>query len=146
MPLAARPTHHGSHTKRGRSRDETTRLGDDTHSLWKLRERRPYRRAKTTDVLNGLPIVDGEPTADVERIERSELLFARGGDELGAGLQSLDVLGRIPGLRAHMERQAAHADAEVRRKSRERQQILRITTKLAREIAYRPRRPERHPQ
>src|SRR6185437_11454374 len=86
----------------------SSRLGDDAHALGQLVQRRTQRCAEATDVLHRFAVVDRKSAADVERIKRTELLPARGGHELGASMQRLDVFGRVARLRADMERQSAH--------------------------------------
>ena len=63
----------------------------------------------------GCAVVDGEAAADVERVEAAELLAPRQPQQLRAGLERLDVLGGIADLRADVERQPAHVDAQVGR-------------------------------
>ena len=93
--------------------DVAAGLGDHAHARGQLRQRRAQRRAEAADVLHRLRVVDGKAAADVERVERAEPLAARRGQQPRARLDGLDVLGGIGGLRADVEGQPAHVDAEL---------------------------------
>ena len=81
-----------------------------------LGERRAQRRTEAADVLHRLRVVDRKAAADVERVEARRASRARAAAmQLRAGLERLDVLGGIRGLRADVERQPAHLDAQVGR-------------------------------
>ena len=54
------------------------------------------RRAEAADVRHLLGVVDREAAADVERVERAELLAPRLRQQPGAGLDGLDMLERHP--------------------------------------------------
>ena len=126
--------------------DVAARLGDDAHARRQLGERGAQRRAEAADVLHRLRVVDREAAADVERVEAAELLAPRRRQQLRAGLERLDVLGGIADLRADVERQPAHLDAQVGRQARQRQQVLRVAAELARQVAHRAGRAERDAQ
>ncbi len=138
VTFAARATHDRGDTDRRRSDDVSARLRDDADSLRDLAQRGPERRAEPRDVLNRLRVVDREPPTDIERIEGAELFLPGRRHQLRAGMNRLDMLRRVHCLRADMKRQAANFDADLRGHSREPQQILRIATELARQIAHGP--------
>ncbi len=126
--------------------DVAAGLGDDLHAARQLRQGGAQRRAEAADVLHRLGIVDGKAAADVERVAGPEPLTARRRQEFRARLRGLDMLGGIGGLRAGVEGQPAHADAELGRQPRQRQHVLGVAAELARQVAHRPGTAERDAQ
>ena len=115
---------------RGRRGDEPARLGDHAHVRRQLRQRRADRRAELVDRHDGLVVGHRETAADVEHVERRQAGQQRLGDEVRAGLDRLDVLGRIGRLRTDVERQAAHAHAQPARRLDQAEHRARLAAEL----------------
>src|SRR5581483_5407921 len=77
VSLAPGAAHHRGEADGRGADDVATRLSDDADPLGQPGQSRAQRCAEAADVLHGLGVIDGKAPADVESVERSELLPAR---------------------------------------------------------------------
>jgi|GEM_PF-4602784 len=111
-----------------------TRLGDDAHVLRQTRERFADRRAELVDRHDLVVVRHRKTAADVEHVERRQAGEQRLGHQIRARTNRFDILGRIARLRAHVEGQAAHADAEAARELDQPEHGARLAAELLRQI------------
>ena len=121
MTLALRAPHDGGDADGRRSDDEAAGLGDDAHAL---RQASPARdgSARRSCLMSSarVRVVDRKAAADVERVAGAEPLAPRGGQQLRAGLDRLDVLEprRRPASRRGTK--SPHVDAQCGGQPRQR--------------------------
>src|SRR5690606_3796652 len=145
-PVALRFAHHARDRDRRRRGNEAARLGDDANVLRQLRERFTDWRAERLDGHNVLAVCDRKASTDVEDLERGQPCEQAFRDQVRAGANRLDVLGRIGRLRADVEGQSAHADTEPPRELDAPQHGIRLAAELRRQIDHGARTAKRHPQ